>query len=104
MSYLPRLISPEEKELDVAELLHSRYWHRVKFNDIGTGDRVLVIRTTNGTRLLVESVVKEFKYEKGAWVNDLDTPIVSYLDTQIFRAGESPKSQSEVADDSVLGG
>lgn len=104
MSYLPRLISPQEPGLDVAELLQGRYWYRVKFKDIVAGDRILVVRMSNGSRILVESVVKKFRYEKGAWVNDLDTPIVSQLDTQVFRAEEYPKSQSEEDYDSVLGG
>lgn len=103
MSYFPKILTPEDKELDILDLVKERYWHRIKFNDISSGDRVLVIRTANGTRLIVESVVTEFRFEKGAWVNDLDSPIVSYLDANIFRSGEYRESQSEESADDVLG-
>ena len=103
MSYFPRILAPEDKELDILDIVQDRYWHRIKFNDISPGDRVLVVRTANGTRLIVESVVSKFKHEKGAWVNDLDSPVVSYLDANIFRSGEYRESQSEEPADDVLG-
>lgn len=103
MSYFPRFIDPVEKELDLVELMQSRYWHKIKFNDISPDDRVLTIRTTNGTRLLIESVVREFDYTKGAWLNSLGTPVVSVLDTQIFKAGELREDQSEADPDQMLG-
>lgn len=103
MSYFPKILAPETKELDIVDLVQERYWHRIHFNDISKGDRVLVVRTANGTRLIVESVVKEFNYEKGAWVNDLDSPIVSYLDANIFRSGAYREDQSEEPGDVVLG-
>ena len=103
MSYFPRIMCPEDKELDILDIVQDRYWHRVKFNDIQPGDRVLVVRTANGTRLIAESVVSKFKHEMGAWVNDLDSPIVSYLDANIFRAGEYRENRSEEPGDVVLG-
>lgn len=103
MSYFPRILSPVEKDLDILDLVQERYWHRIKFNDISPGDRVLVVRTANGTRLIVESVVTKYRHEKGAWVNDLDSPIVSYLDSNIFRSGGYRENRSEESDDDVLG-
>lgn len=104
MSYFPKFIDPNESKLDLVDFMQSRYWHKITFNSIEPEDRVLVIRVTNGTRLLVESVVEEFDYTKGAWLNSIGTPVVSILDSNIFRAGADPESQSEDDPDLMLGG
>lgn len=103
MSYFPKILTPDIKELDIVDTVQERYWHRIRFNDISSGDRLLVVRIASGSRIIVESVVKEFNYEKGVWVNDLDSPIVSYLDANIFRSGAYRESQSEEPGDAVLG-
>lgn len=103
MMYLPKMVTPETTSLDLAELVQGRYWHRIAFKDIRPGDRILVVRMSSGVRMVVESVVSRFGYDKSVWVNDLDAQIVSIRDTQIFREGEARTDRSEEYSDLVLG-
>lgn len=103
VSYFPKFLGPEDKTLDLEEFIQSRYWHKIEFSDISAGDRILIVRVANGTRMVVESVVSEHDYGKGAWLNSLGTPVVSIFDHHVFRSGEAPDDQSKESDDSVLG-
>lgn len=104
MSYTPKFLSPEDTTLDLEKFIQERYWHKVPFRSIRAKDRVLVIRIANGTRMTVEGVVRKYDYGKGAWLNSLGTPVVSVLDTYIFKAGASPDDQSEETSELMLGG
>lgn len=103
VNYFPKFLGPEDKTLDLEEFIQSRYWHKIDFSDISAGDRILIVRVANGTRMIVESVVAELDYGRSAWLNSLGTPVVSIFDHHVFRSGEAPDDQSKESDDSVLG-
>ena len=104
MTYFPKFLSPEDASLDLQKFVQSRYWHKIPFRVVQAGDRVLVVRITNGTRTITESVVSAYDYNRGTWVNNLGTPVVSIHDVYIFKAGASPDYQSEDSSDLMLGG
>lgn len=99
MKFLPSSV----ETMTTFDVLPDGEWFRVQLEDIRPNDRILVVRMSSGVRTISESVVSHFDYSTSTWRNSMGSPVLSTLDTNVFRFGEPPDDQSTEYDDIVLG-
>ena len=103
MKYVPTYV-PEVDILVPEDVVSPGSWVRTAFHKIRRGDRVMVVRTANGVRQFVESIVDSIDEDSRTWSNAFGVEVVFPMDTDIFTLREAHDGRFPEDSERELGG